>query len=54
MKDVLFIGTNLEVLLDCGGMEMIALIPAQRERRIASGDAVLCQFDTSDIRVLYD
>jgi spermidine/putrescine transport system ATP-binding protein len=54
VKDVLFIGTNLEILLDCGGMEMIALIPAQRERRIASGDAVLCQFDTSDIRVLYD
>jgi spermidine/putrescine transport system ATP-binding protein len=54
VKDVLFIGTSLEILLDCGGRELIAVVPAQRERRIASGDAVQCRFDTADIRVLYD
>ena len=54
VKDVLFTGTNLEVSLDCQGREMIALVPAQRERGIAAGDAVLCQFDPADIRVLYD
>jgi spermidine/putrescine transport system ATP-binding protein len=54
VKDVLFIGTNLEILLDCAGQELIALMPAERERPIASGDAVLCQFNTADIRVLYD
>ena len=54
VKDVLFIGTNLEVSLDCQGQELIALVPAQRERGIASGDAVLCLFNPADIRVLYD
>jgi len=54
VKDVLFIGTSLEILLDCGGRELIAVVPAQRERRIASGDAVQCRFNAADIRVLYD
>jgi spermidine/putrescine transport system ATP-binding protein len=54
VKDVLFIGTNLEILLDCGGRELIALVPAQRERRFLSGDAVECRFDPADVRVLYD
>ena len=53
VKDVLFIGTNLEILLDCAGRELIALIPAQRERQMASGDDVLCHFDPADVRVLY-
>jgi spermidine/putrescine transport system ATP-binding protein len=54
VKDVLFIGTNLEILLDCAGRELIALIPAQRERLFQSGDAVECRFDPADIHVLYD
>jgi spermidine/putrescine transport system ATP-binding protein len=54
VKDVLFIGTSLEILLDCAGRELIALVPAHRERRIASGDAVECRFDPADFRVLYD
>ncbi len=54
VKDVLFVGTNLEILVDFGGRELIAVVPAQRERRIASGDTVQCVFDPADIRVLYD
>lgn len=54
VKDVLFVGTNLEILLDSGARQLIALVPAQRERWIASGDAVCCYFDPADMRVLYD
>src|SRR4051812_46540496 len=54
VKDVLFIGTNLEILLECVGRELIALVPAQRERRILSGNQVECRFDPTDFRVLYD
>ena len=54
VNNVLFIGTNLEIMVDCAGREMIALVPAHRERRIASGDEVQCHFDPADVRVLYD
>jgi spermidine/putrescine transport system ATP-binding protein len=54
VKDVLFVGTSLEVRLDRGGVEFIALVPAQRERPIASGDAVHCGFDPAEVRVLYE
>jgi spermidine/putrescine transport system ATP-binding protein len=54
VKDVLFIGTNLEILLDGAGRELLALVSAQRERRFISGDAVLCGFDPADVRVLHD
>lgn len=54
VKDVLFMGTSLEILLDCRGQEMIALVPAERERRIASGDSIHCHFNPTDVRVLYD
>lgn len=54
VKDVLFVGTSLEVLLECAGHRLLALVPAQRERRIAPGDAVHCQFSTADVGVLYE
>ena len=54
VQDVLFLGTSLEVSLKCQGIELIALIPAGRERNTASGDALYCQFDTADFGVLYE
>ena len=54
VKDVLFVGTSLEILLNCVGRDLIALVPAERERRIAAGDAVTCSFRPDDLRVLYD
>jgi spermidine/putrescine transport system ATP-binding protein len=54
VKDVLFVGTSLEILLDGAGRELLALVPAQRERRFLAGDEVLCGFDPADLRVLHD
>ncbi len=54
VKDVLFLGTSLEVSLDCFGMNLIPLVPAQRQRLLAAGDAVFCQFQANDVGVVYD
>ena len=54
VRDVLFLGTALEVSLDCGGTELIALIPARRERALAAGDAVYCSIKPIDMVVLHD
>jgi len=54
VRHVLFMGTGLEVSVDCHGTEIIALVPARRERDLASGDAVHCCFDPADGVVLHD
>lgn len=54
VQDVLFLGINLEISLKCHGVELIALVPAQQERKLASGDAVYCRINAADFRVLYD
>jgi spermidine/putrescine transport system ATP-binding protein len=54
VRNVLFLGTGLEVVLDCQGVTLTALVKAQRERHLASGDSVLCRFKVSDLVVLHD
>lgn len=54
VRDVLFLGTGLEVSVDCGGTELIALVPTRRERPFAAGDVVYCCFRTKDLVVLHD
>ena len=54
VRDVLFLGTGREISLDCGGTDLIALVPARRERNVASGDAVYCSFAPGDLVVLRD
>jgi spermidine/putrescine transport system ATP-binding protein len=54
VKNVLFMGTGLEISLDCVGTEFLALVPARRERGFAAGDPVHCCFDPRDGVVLYD
>ena len=54
VRDVLFMGTALEVSLDCGGTDLIALVPARRERALTAGDAVYCCVKPADMVVLHD
>ena len=54
VQDVLFLGTSLEVSLACQGSELIALVPAGRERTLAAGDHVYCRFNPADFGVLYE
>ena len=54
VRDVLFLGTGREIALDCQGTDLIALVPARRERDVAMGDTVYCSFAPSDLVVLRD
>ena len=54
VQDVLFLGTSLELSLKCDGTELIALVPAERERQISPGDQVHFWFDPADFGVLYE
>ncbi len=54
IRNVLFLGTGLEVSVDCAGTELIALVPARRERSLAPGDAVHCCFKPQDGVILDD
>ena len=54
VRDVLFLGTGLEVSLDCGGTELIALLPARRRGELAVGAQVHCRFRLEDTVLLYD
>ncbi len=54
VRDVLFLGTALEVSLDCGGTDLVALVPARRERALAAGDTVWCCVQAKDMVVLHD
>ena len=54
VKDVLFLGTSLEVSLDCDGQDLIAIVPVERSRSFEAGDPVFCRFHPQDLGVLYD
>lgn len=54
VSNVLFLGNCLEVCLKGEGVELLASIPAQRVRPLASDDAVYCCFDPADLVVLYE
>ncbi|KXV05856.1 ABC transporter ATP-binding protein [Caballeronia megalochromosomata] len=54
VENVLFLGTGLEIILDCQGVTLTALVTAQRERQFATGDTVYCSFKSSDVVVLHD
>ena len=54
VRDVLFLGTTLEVALDLEGSELIALTQAHRQRGIHPGEMVQCRIDPADFGILYD
>jgi spermidine/putrescine transport system ATP-binding protein len=54
VRDVLFLGTTLEVALDLNGSELIALAQAHRQLGIRSGQAVQCRINPADFGILYD
>jgi spermidine/putrescine transport system ATP-binding protein len=54
VRNVLFLGTGLEVILNCRDVTLTALVPAYRERHLVSGDSVFCHFKASDLVVLHD
>jgi spermidine/putrescine transport system ATP-binding protein len=53
VQDVLFVGNNLEVSVRCNDTDIIALVPARRERTFAAGDSVYCCFVPGDGVVLH-
>ncbi|MDO9418053.1 ABC transporter ATP-binding protein [Pararhizobium sp.] len=54
VRNVLFLGTTLEVAVNCQGTELIAVVPARRERDVKAGDRVFCNFNPLDVVVLHD
>jgi spermidine/putrescine transport system ATP-binding protein len=54
VKNVLFLGSGLEVAVDCQGTDLLAIIPAPRERQVKIGDCVFCHFKGRDLVVLND
>ena len=54
VRGVLFLGTGLEVSLDCAGTELIALLPTRRRRELVVGAQVQCRFRLEDTVLLYD
>jgi spermidine/putrescine ABC transporter ATP-binding subunit len=54
VENVLFLGTGLEVSLDCGGTRLLALVPARRDRDLSVGDAVFCHFRADEAVVLHE
>ena len=54
VENVLFLGTGLEVSLDCNGTRLLALVPAHRDRDLSVGDAVFCHFKADEAVVLHE
>jgi len=54
VEDVLFLGTNCEVNVRCGGVSLIGSIPAERDTTLAIGQPVHVAFDLSGTQVFYD
>ena len=54
VENVLFLGTGLEVSLDCGGTRLLALVPARRDRDLKIGDTVFCHFSAGEAVVLHE
>jgi spermidine/putrescine transport system ATP-binding protein len=54
VKNVLFLGTGLEVSLDCNGTRLLALVPARRDRDLTVGDTVFCHFRADEAVVLHE
>ena len=54
VRGALFLGTSLEVSLDCRGTELIALLPTRRRAELVVGAMVLCRFRVDDTVLLYD
>ncbi len=53
VEDVLFLGTNLEVNVRCGSLNIIASIPAARTPTLAHGQPVNILLDLSNARVFH-
>ena len=54
VEDVLFLGTNCEVNVRCGGMNLIGTVPALRNNTFPIGLSVHVAFDLSNAQVFYD
>ncbi|WP_336331449.1 ABC transporter ATP-binding protein [Pseudomonas putida] len=54
ITDLLFLGTACEVKVQCGNTHLIALVPAQRNASLQSGDAILASFDPNDCVVFHE
>jgi spermidine/putrescine transport system ATP-binding protein len=54
VSNVLFLGNCLEVCLQADDIELLASIPAQRQRTLTTDDAVFCSFDPADLVVLHE
>jgi spermidine/putrescine transport system ATP-binding protein len=54
VEDVLFLGTNLEVNVRVGEMNIIASVPTSRDSSYAAGQPVRVHFDLGNARVFND
>ena len=54
VEDVLFLGTNCEVNVRCGGISLIGTVPAARESTFLVGQPVQVGFDLINTQVFYD
>jgi len=54
VEDVLFLGTNCEVNVRCGGVNVIGTVPAARDTLFAVGLPVRVTFDLSNVQVFHD
>lgn len=53
VEDVLFMGTNCEVNVRCGDLNLIGTVPAAREAPFALGERVRVAFDLSNVQVFH-
>jgi spermidine/putrescine transport system ATP-binding protein len=54
VEDVLFLGTNCEVNVRCGDLNLIGTVPAARDTAFAVGLPVQIAFDLSNVQVFHD
>jgi len=54
VEDVLFMGTNCEVNVRCGALNLIGTVPAVRESTFLVGQPVQVSFDVQNTQVFYD
>lgn len=54
VEDVLFLGTNCEVNVRCGDLNLISSVPAARETTFAVGQPVRLDFDLTNSQVFHD
>jgi spermidine/putrescine transport system ATP-binding protein len=54
VEDVLFMGTNSEVSVRCGGLRLIGTVPTTRDSAFAPGRRVQVAFDLENTRIFHD